>query len=218
MDAAIAEAGVGDDEVGETLGFLHVHYFAAGAKLFGNEALGVYQYEDKEYAGRFEHVAQVADNCTGCHSAHALEVQVDSCVMCHGEFGEVEAIRMMTADLDGDGADEGVAGELETLEEALYAAIVDYAADTVGTPIVYESHSYPYFFTDLNGDGEATPDEANYGNKYATWTPRLLRAAYNYQYALKDPGAFAHNVTYVAQALYDSIEDLGGDVSAFTRP
>jgi len=37
----------------------------------------------------------------------------------------------------------------------------------------------------------------------------LLRAAYNYQYAMKDPGAFAHNGKYVIQALYDSLEDLG---------
>jgi hypothetical protein len=104
------------------------------------------------------------------------------------------------------------------MAEALYAAMVTYSADTVGTAIVYDSHSYPYFFTDLNGDGEATPDEANYGNRYTTWTPRLLKAAYNYQYAQKDPGAFAHNPKYVIQVLYDGIEDMGGDVSGMTRP
>ena len=66
--------------------------------------------------------------------------------------------------------------------------------------------------------GEVDPGEGIYPNQYATWTPRLLRAAYNYQYAQKDPGAFAHNAKYVLQALYDSLEDMGADVSGMTRP
>jgi hypothetical protein len=36
--------------------------------------------------------------------------------------------------------------------------------------------------------------------------------------ALKDRGAFAHNPEYLMQALYDSIEGVGGDVSGMTRP
>ncbi len=71
--------------------------------------------------------------------------------------------------------------------------------------IVYNSHSYPYYFDDA-------------GERYATWTPSLVKAAYNYQYSQKDPGAFAHNGKYVLQFLYDGIEDLGGDVSGMTRP
>jgi len=46
----------------------------------------------------------------------------------------------------------------------------------------------------------------------------LLRAGFNYQYSQKDPGAFVHNPQYVIQFLIDSIEDLGGDVSKYTRP
>ena len=58
---------------------------------------------------------------------------------------------------------------------------------------------------------------------YTEWTPRLLRAAYNYQYAQKDPGLFAHNPDYAAQFLYDSLEDLaaGGvkvDMTGMVRP
>jgi hypothetical protein len=45
-----------------------------------------------------------------------------------------------------------------------------------------------------------------------------LRAAYNYQYVQKDPGAFTHNAPYILQVLYDSIEDVGGDMSAMLRP
>jgi len=105
------------------------------------------------------------------------------------------------------------------MNAALYAQIQTYAAAQGLVGIVYESHSYPYFFIDTDGDGVAAPGvEANYGNKYGTWTPNLLQAAYNYQYAIKDPGGFAHNGKYVMQLLYDSIESLGGDVSGLARP
>ncbi len=112
-------------------------------------------------------------------------------------------------DYDGDGdLEEGIATEISGLQEVLYAAIQAYSADVAGAAIVYDSHAYPYFFIDTNGDGEAGEDEANYGNQYATWTPRLLQAAYNYQVSLKDPGAFAHGGKYIIQLLYDSIADL----------
>ena len=113
---------------------------------------------------------------------------------------------MSEIDYDGDGdVTEGIAGEIATMHEALYAAIQDYATNTIGTDIVYNADRYPYWFT--------TDEEG-----YATWTPRLLQAAYNYQYAAKDPGAFAHNGEYVLQTLYDSLKDIGGDVSGMTRP
>ena len=46
--------------------------------------------------------------------------------------------------------------------------------EVVGTPIVYDAHSYPYWFTDTNGNGEGDEDEINYGNQYASWTGNLL--------------------------------------------
>jgi hypothetical protein len=45
-----------------------------------------------------------------------------------------------------------------------------------------------------------------------------LRATFNYQYAQKEPGAWAHNNKYIVQVLYDSIEDLGGDLTGLIRP
>jgi hypothetical protein len=108
--------------------------------------------------------------------------------------------------------------EVATMEELLYAAMQTYAADTVGSPIVYNGNSYPYYFIDTNGNGTADQDEMSVPNAYASWTPRLLRAAYNYQWVNKDPGAFAHNGKYILQVLYDSIQDLGGDVTNLTRP
>ncbi|MEW6402203.1 MAG: polyheme membrane-associated cytochrome C, partial [Chloroflexota bacterium] len=80
------------------------------------------------------------------------------------------------------------------------------------------SASYPYFFNDLNGNGTVDPEEADRANAYNAYTPKLLKAAFNYQYSQKDPGAYVHNPKYVIQFLIDSIEDLGGDISTYTRP
>jgi hypothetical protein len=218
--SVMAEVGdAGPNEVVEGLGFVNVHYFPAGATLFGSEAEGGFQYPGKDYDGRFEHVESY-DSCTECHSAHALEVvnPDGNCAGCHGGT-DIQAYRLDTGDYDGDGdTTEGVAGELEGLSEALYAAIQAYAVDNGLTGIIYDSHSYPYFFLDTDGDGAVSPGEAIYPNQYNEWTPALLMAAYNYQYAAKDPGAFAHNSRYVGQLLYDSIEAIGGDVSGLTRP
>ena len=213
----------GDDEVSDSLRFLNVHYFAAGATRYGTEAKGAYEYDGKEYFGFFEHSRQ-ANQCSDCHSTHGLQVDYEFCADCHDDI-EIESqedlrnIRYYFDDWDGDGdTDEGIAGEIDTLLETLYAAMQTYATDTVGTGIAYDSHSYPYFFNDLNGNGEVDEDEAVRDNGFNSWTPRLLRAAYNYQYASKDPGAFAHNGQYIVQVLHDSLEDLGADVSGMLRP
>jgi protein-arginine kinase activator protein McsA len=221
VNRVINAAGAEDDAVSEQLTFRNVHYFAAGATLFGGEAQGAYEYEGKTYLGRNEHVEEAA-TCTQCHSTHGLEVQVQLCADCHDGVASEEdlrAIRESGDDFDGDGdTDEGLAGEIDTMREALYAALQDYAQNEVGTAIAYNPQTHPYFFIDTNGNGEADPDEANGDNRYATWTPRLLRAAYNYQYSTKDPGAFAHNGLYILQVVYDSLEDIGADVSTMTRP
>jgi hypothetical protein len=208
---AVSEATekLDDDTVSENLRFLNIHYFAAGATLFGTEAKGAYEYDGKEYLGQFAHVPDFSA-CTDCHTAHGLKVKVEDCGKCHTNVkseDDLEAIRMATEDYDGDGdTTEGLAGEVETMREALYEAMQDYATEVTGAePIVYDAHAYPYWFTE---------DE----ERYATWTPRLLRAAYNYQYATKDPGAFAHNGKYILQVLYDALEDMGVDVSGMVRP
>jgi hypothetical protein len=220
VNAAITESGVGDDEVSAELGFVNPHYFAAGATLFGTEAQGAYEFEGQTYNGRFMHV-QGFQVCIECHDTHELKVKVKACGTCHGIQSEEELhdIRMTDVDFDGDGdTSTGLAVEVMNVNDAIYAAIQAYAADVVGTPIVFDSHSYPYWFIDTNGDGVADPDEANYGNQYNAWTPRLLRAAYNYTWTIKDPGSFAHNGLYMLQVLYDTLQDIGGDVSGMTRP
>ncbi|KAA3643619.1 MAG: hypothetical protein DWQ07_23840 [Chloroflexi bacterium] len=217
-----AVEGLPADTPTDQIRFINIHYFAAGATRFGDVAKGAFQYDGKNYTGLFEHVER-ATECSDCHNAHALEVDATLCTACHTEVttaADFKNIRFETTlDYDGDGdTEEGVAGEIDGLAEILYAAIQEYAAEA-GTPIIYDSHAYPYFFIDTDGDGEsAGPSEANYGNQYNVWTPRLLQAAYNYQYSQKDPGAYVHNAEYVAQVLFDSIQDIGGSTAGLVRP
>lgn len=208
VDRAVSE--LGDDEIAENLRFQNIHYFAAGATLFGTEVQGAYEYEGNEYRGQNEHVGAFND-CTECHDTHALEVVVAECAECHEDIvietvEDLRNIRMTSRDFDGDGdVTEGIAGEIETMADLLYTTMSDYAVSVGASPIVYDSHAYPYFFNDA-------------GEGYNTWTPTLLRAAYNYQYVQKDPGAFAHNGQYIIQVLYDTLVDLNANVSGMTRP
>jgi len=207
VDGAIKSSGAADADSGpaegKRLGFSNIHYFAAGATLFGSEVQGAYMYDGKEYAGPF--TAHPLNKCQDCHNVHALEPKVEACAGCHGNSTEVETYRIGDHDYDGDGdVTEGVKAELDTLAEALYAQIQAYA-EGKGTPITYNPSAYPYFF---GADGKG----------FAAWTPRLLKAAFNYQYYQKDPGAFVHNGKFIAQILIDSIADLGGDVSTYKRP
>lgn len=207
------------DAVDAKISFKNIHYFAAGATLFGNDVQGAYQYEGKEYVGQNMHADPkgVMNKCKDCHDVHALEPKLETCATCHGD-AKPEDIRKSEVDYDGDGdITEGIKGEISTLAEALYAQIQVKAKDNAG--IVYSSAAYPYWFQDNDGDGN--PDKNDKGatvNYNGFWTPKLLRAAFNYQYSQKDPGAFVHNPKYVIQFLIDSIEDLGGDISKYTRP
>jgi hypothetical protein len=208
------------DTADPKISFKNVHYFAAGATLFGDAAKGAYQYDNQKYVG--QNTVHPLNKCTDCHDVHQLTVKVDACKGCHTSVASVDDLEKIrattdTTDWNGNGdTTEGVYAEIDGFRVALYAAIQAYA-ETNGTPIVYDAASYPYFFVDANKDGKAdTTDKGAVG--YNAWTPRLLKAAYNYQYSIKDPGAFAHNPQYVLQFLYDSTKDLGGDVSKFTRP
>ena len=98
---------------------------------------------------------------------------------------------------------EGLNGEIETLQNRLVAGMKIYALATEGVdPIEYVDGRFQ------DGDGEA----------YATWTPRLSKAAYNYQYSTLNQGGYAHNGKYLIQLLLDSMEDLGFGSFGMTRP
>jgi hypothetical protein len=183
------------------------------------------------YDRRFAHV-ESKDVCFECHDQHSLKVRVTECATCHvtrngdpivtteptttaayeAAIENLHDVRMAGTinDFDGDGdTNEGVYYELTGLRDVLYGALRTYArapkTNAAGTPIAYSPTSYPYFFVDNNDNGVVDAGETT---RYNAWTARLLRAAYNYQYAQKDPGAFAHNAKYLIEILYDSIADL----------
>jgi hypothetical protein len=219
VSAAIARSGLKDDQVAgpdNPLRFLNPHYFGAGATLMGDEAKGMYEYANKDYNGRTLHPAP-NNTCVACHDVHTQAVKVDQCAGCHQGVTTVDDVVNTvrkpgdTVDYNGNGnTTEGFGQEIKGMQDALYASIQNYAKATAKQAIVYSPSSYPYFFIDTNGNGQVDPDEANSKNAFTNWTPRLLRAAYNLQWAQKDPGQFAHNFYYVDQVLYDALQDLGG--------
>jgi hypothetical protein len=217
-----AIAGADEDAVLEEQGFINVHYHVAALTLMGDVVQGGYQYEGRDYEGRFGHVDDY-DSCIECHDPHNLEVNAEACAECHeGAEEDLMSIREAGEDFDADGdVDEGIAGEIETYNEILYDAIQTYATEVVGNPIVYELQ-FPYWFIDTDGDGEVDEGEAAFPNQYNAWTPRLLKAAYNYHLVLHDPGAYTHNPEYIMQLQHDSIMNLAEaveiDVPDLDRP
>ncbi len=221
QDAIVAAAVGSDDELTTNLSFQNIHYYAAAATINAGRVRGGYQYEGEVYDWRFRHVPEY-DSCTGCHDPHTLEVRVSDCATCHENIANVDDlkdIRMIASlgqDYDGDGnLVEGIYYEIQGLRQKLLSAIQAYTVATGLGAVCYDELAYPYFFKDTNENGTCEANEANFGNRLATFTARLLRATYNFQVGTKDPGGYAHNGKYIIQLLFDSISDLN---SALTTP
>jgi len=220
IDMSIADANATDpDATNDDLNFQNIHYYAAGATLNAGRVRGGYQYASKVYDTRFRH-APGSETCIECHDSHSLEVRLEQCATCHEGVSreeDVRHIRMIASrnqDYDGDGdLNEGIYFEVEGLRTTLLQAIQSYPQVHGREDICYAAQNYPYWFVDTNGDGNCDVEEATFPNQYGSWTARLLRAAYNFQVASKDPGGYAHNAKYMIQLLYDSIDDLDTPVS-----
>jgi hypothetical protein len=223
VEQAIADLPL--DEIAEDLGFINIHYKVAAATQMGTEGQAGYQFAEKNYVGRFKH-AESAQSCIDCHDPHAQTVNPDNCAVCHSNvvnYSDFQNIRMSKADYDGDGnTTESIAAEIDAFVNALYAAMQTYSSEVLDQPIIYSPTNYPYFFNDTNNDRLGSDDEITFPNGFSTWSPRLLRAAYNYHFALQDGGAYVHNPRYLLQLLYDSLEDLSEvievDLSGLVRP
>ncbi len=224
-----AEAGFGADEVMADIGFVNPHYAFAAATWLGADGEGGFQYDGRAYAGQFEHATGV-QSCTQCHDPHSLHMRADYesesanlCATCHSNvtgYKDYREVYVDGIDYDGDGQVEGLYHEIEGMREVLYRAMQAYSAET-SQPILWADQN-PNRHVDTNQDGEAGEDEVQFANGFSGFTPRLMRAAFNFQFSAKDPAGYVHNGRYVLQLLYDSIADLAGvvdvDMSALVRP
>ncbi len=154
----------------------------------------------------------------------------EDCVYCHGQDisqpnpgadptkFEFSGIRPASIpDYDGDGnISESIQDEIKGLEDALYDQMKIYSANILGAPVLYDPDTYPYFFNDLNENGEVDPGENIFPNGFNSFNARLLKAAYNLHLSKKEPCGYIHNSHYVGQLLVDSIEHLRGDISSYT--
>jgi len=197
--------GLPPDTVNTDISGPGIHNSPAGPTLYGAQSKGGYEYSGKDYSDRYSHVVEF-DTCIRCHNPHSLAVDPERCSACHlgvRSHEDFREIRASSIDYDGDlDASEGLAGEIETLEAKLLASIDFYIAVTDGVePLVINSR-----FVNEAGD------------TYSTWTPRLLRAAFNNQYSTLGSGSYIHNPQYIIQLLYDSIDDMGGSLSGLIRP
>lgn len=214
--------GIAEDTVNTKLTFSNIHYFAAGATMYGTLVKGGYEYTGKTYDAKFAHIEGYGA-CIDCHEPHSLEIRTEQCDTCHTNVrgaADLRNIRYLGSltDYDGDGnTTEGIYFEVQSIQEKLMSAIQAYANQVVGVPIGYDAATNPYFFKDSNGNGVIDPSEAVSANRYANFTPRLLKACYNFQVVQKDPGGFAHGGKYLIELMYDSLEELntqiGGAVS-----
>ena len=201
-----AIAGMDADTPNPKLAFVHVHYYPAGATLYGTEAKVAYEYAGQSYAGRNNHVPGM-NTCTACHEPHAGEARLDKCGSCHQGGKPMAGARA-----------------LEEGKRALYAAIQQYARAVGGSSIAFSPDAFPYWYADTNGNGKVDADELKPGNGYKAYTPRLLQAIYNYTFLLRDPGAAYHNARYSGQLLHDTLGSLavsgkaGVEMSGRQRP
>ena len=218
VDAVMGEFG--DDEVVPENRLITPHYAYAAATWLGAEAQGGYEYAGKDYVGRFLH-ADGVETCTQCHDAHSLRIRKDAakpdanlCAACHSNvtgYADYRDVFVKGIDYDGDGTAKGIYHEIEGMRAVLNTMIQRYAAEVISQPIGW-ADAFPYQFKDTDGDGEISDEEASVPNSFTDFTPRLMRAAFNYQFSKKDPAGYVHNGKYMLQLLYDSIEDLASVV------
>jgi hypothetical protein len=216
--------------------------FHEGAASVSSLSAGSFTYTDSNNQVQTYSWAANAQNvnehkCTYCHNAHTLEVTDLSCATaaCHhhkatnpdgsllNTMSWLKGNKPASSDWDGNGTTASTHDELEGLKVIFLQAIQAYAQGLGNTnggtsQLCFNDANYSYWFVataaDLaNGTCNSTTGWAAAGTN-TVWTPRLARATYNYKFAMKDPGAWAHNPKYAAQIMYDAIKDLNAGLVA----
>lgn len=208
VDVEKAIADLPPDEINAELRFINPHYATAAATWLGGYGAAGYHYDGQQYSGRFFH-ARPVESCNSCHQPHTLEVAFEPCQTCH-QADSPQDIRIARQSYDGSGdTSVGIRSDINANAKTLLEMIEVYAKDVAGAPLIHDGTRHPYFFADANGDGAVDIAEGG-PTVYASWTPRSLRAAFNWKLVTADPGNYAHNPQYSLELLYDSIADLSG--------
>src|SRR5690606_34405623 len=126
--------------------------------------------------------------------------------------GDSTDIRISRISFDGSGdRRKGIRQDISANAARLMVMVEEYARDVAGVPLHFDSGRHPYFFADVNGDGVADQVDGK-PVPYAPWTPRMLKAAYNWKFVGSDGGIHVHNPHYALELLYDSMENLAGPI------
>ncbi len=227
MNTLIGTAAV-DAQLNTAAGvsFKNPHYRGAAATLYGSVAQGWAQYPGQVYTGQNKHGG--AARCTVCHDPHTGDVdsnvKTTTCGACHfkadgtpvASMADLEANRQygFNGDIDGDGTEEPLDVEINSLKATLNTAIQAYANDITGQGVCFDDNTYPYFLKHTGRTGACTQAELTAAAAFKAFTPRLMRAAYNLKFATTEYGAWAHNPRYAIEVLFDAITDLNTGLAA----
>jgi hypothetical protein len=180
------------------------------------------------------HTGELRDIAQNCGSCHFDENGIP--VRNFFELEEVRQFGF-EGDIDGDAnAHESIKAEIDGLAQKVLDAMNAYAvAPTVGGARLCYYENRFYYDDGAGGgtanDGVCTPafcsnpaftsssactaagatwnvGEVASASQYKKFTPRLLRAGFNYLTYANDSGAWAHNPRYVVEVLFDTIIDL----------
>jgi hypothetical protein len=214
---------------------VRAHYLPAASTLFGAKAANWFQYAGKIYTSQNLHGGK--GSCVSCHDAHTGSVASDDevpskCGACHlndaglpvANFLELEETRQFgfEGDVNGNGnATESLRQEIDGLGTTLYAAIRAYATNVAGADICVGDNK-AWLDNGLGGgiagNGICEAGEMpSSGNTYNMFTPRLLKAVYNFLLYQNDAGGWAHNPRYEIEILYDTITDVNAGLPAANK-
>ncbi|MBJ6727332.1 PKD domain-containing protein [Geomesophilobacter sediminis] len=196
MAAAVAAQGTAAaDSFWGNVSFVNSHYLAAGGEVF--RTIG-YEYPGAVYGNAVDHslVNNGSDGpCVTCHMqqkdlaahSHTLNPAVAGYAACKG--CHAQSVGNFDADFPG-----FVQTKSANFQAALQALGNALSQKGFAPNLVNGQLAYPYFNAKNWGTGATGP-----GN---------MGAAFNYSQLMHDPGAFAHNPTYVKRLVRDSLDYL----------
>ncbi len=200
------------------------HYFPVANIFYGTDGGVGYPYPSKTYVGKNLNMTGYT-TCIKCHNPHTTKVNPTNCAACHlnvSSESDFVNISKSGLDYDGDGTVESMHDELEGVKAKLMSAITSYATNVVGTDIAYVPAVPPAatngWYKSAGGVVSSTLYEPTTTPVTSgKWTPRLLKAAFNYDLVYRDANAYVHNPKYAIELLYDAIENLNVALSDGTK-